>query len=166
MKKLLGLAVAAAFLSGCLKTEDEDPPCTFDECAVKAPAAEIENVKAYLLQNNLTATEHCSGVFYSIDSVGTGVAPTACSAIAARYKGMFTSGAGFDSGSLTSSLARLVPGWRVGLPKIKSGGGMRLYIPPTLGYGAADVKNPNTGQVVVPGNSILIFDVKLDAVGR
>jgi FKBP-type peptidyl-prolyl cis-trans isomerase FkpA len=166
MKRLMIVAAAAVFFSGCLKSEDEVPPCSYNECGVKAPAAEIENVKAYLLQNSLTPTEHCSGMFYSIDSVGTGTAPTACAAIAARYKGMLTNGAVFDSGVLTSTLTRLIPGWRNGLPKIKAGGGMRLYIPPTLGYGAEDVKNPNTGQVVIPGNSILVFEVKLDAVGR
>jgi len=164
MKRLLGLAVAAAFLSGCLKTnDDQEPPCTYDECALKAPAAEIENVKSYLLQKGVTATEHCSGLFYTIDSAGTGVAPTACSLIGARYKGMLSGGATFDSGNLTSKLTNLVPGWRNGLPKIKAGGGMRLYIPPTLGYGAQDIKDRN-GNVVIPANSILVFEVKLDAV--
>jgi FKBP-type peptidyl-prolyl cis-trans isomerase len=40
---------------------------------------------------------------------------------------------------------------------------MTLYIPPYLAYGAQDIKDTN-GNVIVPGNSILIFDIGLSSV--
>jgi FKBP-type peptidyl-prolyl cis-trans isomerase FkpA len=46
---------------------------------------------------------------------------------------------------------------------IKPGGKMRIYVPPRLGYGSQDLKDAS-GNVVVPGNSILIFEVELVAV--
>lgn len=166
MKRFILVTAAAVFLSGCLKTKDDVRDCSFDECSVKAPASEIDSVKAYLEQNNITATQHCSGLFYAIDSMGSGPAPTVCSYVAFRYKGMLKSGTVFDKSETTTQyipLGQLVQGWINGLPKIKQGGGMRLYIPPTLGYGIEDVKDRN-GNVVIPGNSMLIFEVKLDGV--
>jgi FKBP-type peptidyl-prolyl cis-trans isomerase FkpA len=35
-----------------------------------------------------------------------------------------------------------------------------LYIPPTLGYGSREIKD-NLGNVIIPANSILIFDIEL-----
>lgn len=160
--------MAAAFvaLSGCLKTDEIEQGCTYDECALKAPAAEIQSVKSYLLQNGITATEHCSGLFYAIDSVGTGVSPNACALVTFRYKGMLTNGTVFDSTNTPTRPAQLgnyVRGFVNGLPQIKSGGGIRLYIPPTLGYGAQDRTDGN-GNIVIPANSVLVFEVKLDGV--
>ena len=166
MKRLLLMAAAAVFFSGCLKTDEIEQGCNYDECALKAPAAEIEMVRTYLVQNNITATEHCSGLFYAIDSVGTGVSPNACSDVTFRYKGMLTNGTVFDSSNTTTQpypLSGLVRGWVNGLPKIKTGGGMRLYIPPTLGYGSQD-RTDNNGNVVIPADSVLIFEMKLDGV--
>lgn len=167
MKKILLTLTVAGALAGCLKSPEETRTCTYDECAVKAPATEIQGVKDYLAQNNITAVEHCSGLFYAIDSIGTGVSPTVCSGVSVRYKGMLTNGNVFDSSNTSTrpfALQDLVRGWINGLPKIKTGGGMRLYIPPTLGYGAQPVTNRTTGAVIIPANSILIFEVMLDAV--
>lgn len=165
MKRLLGWAVAAVLLSGCLKTNEDNRTCTYDACALKAPAAEIESVKAYLTQNNINATQHCSGMFYAIDSAGTGKTPTPCALVAIRYKGMLTNGSVFDQSANRAELAlsQLIPGWINALPLIKEGGGIRLYIPPTLGYGNRDVRD-NAGNVLIPANSVLIFEVRLDGV--
>lgn len=166
MKRLLLVAAVAALLSGCSKSNEPKQDCNYDECSQKAPNTEIESVKTFLTQNGITATQHCSGVFYAIDSVGTGATPSVCSYIAFRYTGTLTNGNVFDKSETTTGLiplSNLVRGWVAVLPKIKQGGGMRLYIPPTLGYGAQEVKDRN-GNVLIPANSIIIFDVKLDNV--
>jgi FKBP-type peptidyl-prolyl cis-trans isomerase FkpA len=54
----------------------------------------------------------------------------------------------------------LIEGWKIGLPLIQKSGKIKLYIPPSLGYGASDIKD-NNGVVVIPANSMLIFDVSL-----
>jgi FKBP-type peptidyl-prolyl cis-trans isomerase FkpA len=54
------------------------------------------------------------------------------------------------------SLLGVIQGWTNGVPLIKKGGKIKLYIPPALGYGAN-----TTSDGRIPGNSILIFDVEL-----
>lgn len=153
-------------LSGCLKGNEEERRCDYDACATKAPAAEVQAVKDYLSTNNITATEHCSGLFYRVESAGTGKAADACSYVFARYKGMLTNGNVFDEATnpIDFSLTQVIRGWTNGVPLIKEGGRIFLYIPASLGYGSREVRNPQTGDVVIPANSTLIFEVNLVAV--
>ena len=169
MKKLLAISLISLLLINCKKDDSDtgNQPCTYDPCATVAPAAEIQAVQNYLTTNNITATQHCSGLFYKIENAGTGVAPTSCSFIIAGYVGRLTNGNIFDQSPqgqyLEIELWKLIKGWINGLPLIKAGGKIRLYIPPSLGYGAADQKDQN-GAVVIPGNSVIIFEVDLVAV--
>ena len=166
MKNILFGLIIIGF-TGCLKSGEDTSTatCTYDACAYKAPASEIQAVQDYLTANTITATQHCSGVFYIIDNPGTGRSVTACGAIKATYVGKLTNGNIFDQGTFDRfiALSDLVGGWINTIPLIKEGGKIRLYIPPSLGYGSADRKDAN-GAVVIPGNSILIFDVTLDTV--
>ncbi len=166
MKKLALLSIITIFLFSCSKKTDAGPQqnCTYDSCSLKAPASEIQAVQTYLTSNNITATQHCSGLFYQIETPGTGtITPTVCSYVTVKYVGKLTNGSIFDQtqGAATYAqyLGNLVRGWANGIPYVKSGGKIRLYIPPTLGYGASD--QVRSGVVVIPGNSILIFEIEL-----
>jgi FKBP-type peptidyl-prolyl cis-trans isomerase FkpA len=44
---------------------------------------------------------------------------------------------------------------------MQRGGKYRLWIPADLGYGPEDQRNPQTGEVAIPGGSELTFDVEL-----
>jgi FKBP-type peptidyl-prolyl cis-trans isomerase FkpA len=44
---------------------------------------------------------------------------------------------------------------------MQRGGKYRLWIPAKLGYGPEDQRNPQTGQIAIPGGSELTFDVEL-----
>ena len=160
LKTFVYSLLLVTLFTGCLKGSN-DFQCTFDECAPKTPEAQIQAIKDYLSSNSLTATQHCSGLFYKIENEGSGAQPTACSSVFARYKGMFTSGAVFDESTtgVAFSLSEVITGWTIGLPKIKKGGRIILYVPPYLGYGSENY--PRTGQVRIPGNSILVFEVDL-----
>jgi FKBP-type peptidyl-prolyl cis-trans isomerase len=84
-----------------------------------------------------------------------------CSTINFIYKGTLTNGKVFDGPStLTFPLQDLIAGWQIIIPKMKRGGKTTLYIPPTLGYGSREIKD-NLGNVIIPANSILIFDIEL-----
>jgi FKBP-type peptidyl-prolyl cis-trans isomerase FkpA len=156
-------------LSGCFKNDNDEPqPCTYDACAFKAPASEVENVRSYLAANNINDTvEHCSGLIYRIVSAGTGKTPEACSNVFARYKGMLTDSSVFDQTTdqpVGFNLLGVIPGWTNGLPQIKEGGKIILYIPPSLGYGSQEIRDRQTGALKIPANSILVFEVELVAV--
>lgn len=171
MKKILFGVLAfigVVTFSGCLKDSNDDTQqgCTYDPCSIKAPAAEIQAVQKYLTDSSLTATQHCSGLFYKIDSEGTGNSPNACSYVEIKYKGKLANGTVFqqtDAGSTYKTyLSNLITGWINGLPYLKTGGKITLYIPPTLGYGATERKDA-AGNVVIPANSITIFEIEMVA---
>ncbi len=172
MKKIvLPLMMAAGLLlsfSGCMKKDNGPQPCTYDACAYKAPATEVQKVREYLTANDITDTvEHCSGLIYRIEAPGTGKTPEFCSNVFAKYKGMLTDGTVFDQSGeqpIGFNLMGVIPGWTNALPQIKEGGKMTLYIPPSLGYGSQEIRDRQTGALRIPANSILVFEVELVAV--
>ena len=54
-------------------------------------------------------------------------------------------------------LKNLIIGWQKGIPLIQKGGSIRLYIPPSMGYGSKSSSS-------IPANSTLIFDIDLVGV--
>lgn len=168
MNKLSVLLILAASLSlsACLKDQAPAEPCTYDPCEFKVSAAEIASVQAYLDSAGITGTtQHCSGLFYKIEAAGTGKTPHPCtSSIVARYKGMLANGNVFDSGQFQQPIplgGGLIGGWVNGLPLIKEGGRIMLYVPPSLGYGSQPQYDRTNGSLKIPANSITIFDVEL-----
>ena len=159
MKKLFSLLIIGAFLAGCGKEK-----CDYSDCAVVAPASEIQTLQNYLQANNITATQHCSGIFYKIDQQGSGDWPKACDYVSVRYQGKTTNGNVFDpqsgSGFSTADFAlnQLITGFTNGMLQIKEGGKATIYIPPSLGYGNQQ------GIPGIPPGSFLIFTVELLAI--
>lgn len=157
-----GISLLVVFVlvlaSSCLK---KDTGCSYSVSGKTAPAAEEQAVLTYLSNNSITATKHSSGMYYQILSPGTGTGPNLCSNILINYAGKLTNGNVFDSqNNAVFVLGSLIEGWKIGLPMLKKGGQIRLFIPPTLGYGASDVKDPS-GNIIIPANSVLIFDITL-----
>jgi len=54
-----------------------------------------------------------------------------------------------------------IPGFFKGLQQMKKGGKYNLFIPSEDGYGAEERADPQTGEVRIPANSDLIFEVEL-----
>ena len=164
MKKslLFILPLMAAFIfSGCLKDGSQSFTCTASVPQVSVPAAETAAVEAYLAQKGITDAQKSNfGFYYKIDVAGTGVTPTVCSNVTLYYQGKLIDGTTFDqtgASPVTFQLGQLITGWQLGLPLIKTGGKIKLYLPPTLGYGSRAVGS-------IPANSVLIFDITLQSV--
>lgn len=165
MKKFIwGLGILVCLISGCLKSDSNNGTCSFVDSQVVAPNSEIDSVKKYLALHNITATQQASGVFYTVNTQGTGQAiSNLCSVLIVKYTGKLTNGSVFDAtGDQAASfqLGQVIVGWQKALPFISKGGKITLYIPPALGYGNFD-RTDNTGAVVIPAKSILIFDIEL-----
>jgi FKBP-type peptidyl-prolyl cis-trans isomerase FkpA len=159
-KSLLGGILAIIVLiSACKK--DKVQPCPYSEPTITVPAAEITALETYLASKNITnAVKDPRGFYYSITTAGTGATAALCSSITIYYAGKLTNEIIFDqtSGSpRTFTLGELIPGWIKGIPLIKEGGRILLYLPPSLGYGSQPVG-------IIPANSILIFDIDLLSV--
>ena len=152
---LLGFVILSA---GCLKS---DTGCSLQQSNVVAPTSEQAELEQYLDANGITATKHSSGFYYNILEPGTGASPGLCSTVQIAYTGRRTDNFQFDANTnLQIQLGQLIEGWRKGLPLLKKGGRIMLYIPPSLGYGARDILDQQ-GNVIIPKNSHLIFDVTL-----
>ena len=166
MKKwFLVLLSVPLILSSCVK--DSIQGCTLTESTQSASTAEIDSLGRYMLANSLVATQHPSGVFYIVGRSGTGTTtPVACSNLTAYYNAfLLGSNTPFDSATVSRGaaqfvLGQLIHGWRRTLPVIKAGGFITLYVPPSMAYGASITRDGN-GNVIIPANSYLKFDIDL-----
>jgi FKBP-type peptidyl-prolyl cis-trans isomerase FkpA len=150
------LVVLAGVLS-CNK--DDDDTCPYTDPNVSVPAAEVQAVQAYLTSKGITnATLDPRGFYYVITTPGSGAVASPCNNITISYVGKLTNDNIFDQtpvgASRTFLLGQLIPGWIKGIPLVKPGGKISLYLPPSLGYGS--VQNGP-----IPANSVLIFDIDL-----
>lgn len=151
MKKLSFVLLIGSLFVNCSKK------CDYDACAVVAPSSEIAAVQSYLSSNNITATQHCSGVFYVVDNPGSGKQPNGCSTVSVNYEGKLTNGSVFDQTNgnpAVFDMSGLIRGFTNGTLQIKKGGKVRVYVPPSLGYGSQ-------ARPGIPANSILIFTIDL-----
>ncbi|MDE7443768.1 MAG: FKBP-type peptidyl-prolyl cis-trans isomerase [Muribaculaceae bacterium] len=106
-------------------------------------------------QRGVTVTP--SGLEFEVITEGEGSMPTKADKVRVLYTGRLTDGTVFDKSQepVEFDVARLVPGFTAGLTMMKPGGTYRLYIPASLGYGSQGVRG------VIPGNSVLDFEVQL-----
>lgn len=101
--------------------------------------------------------------------VGTGAEATPGSQVSVLYVGKLTDGTVFDSSAahnnepLTFILGSqdMIPGFQIGVNGMKVGGQRVMAVPPTLAYGDKPVTNPQTGAVIIPANSTIVFEVEL-----
>lgn len=163
MKRIFGVLCSVILLSSCSK--ENNNVCNYDACAVAAPASEVTQLETYLASATITATKHCSGMYYTIDAAGSGATATICSTVSVKYKGQLTNGTVFDQSATPVSfqLGGLIEAWKKGIPLIKGGGKITLYCPPSLAYGSQAIRD-GAGNVIIPANSILVFEVELTGV--
>lgn len=118
-----------------------------------------EEIQTYIADNDLVAEKTSSGLYYTMDVVGEGTQPTITDNVSITYKGYFTNGNIFDesSQSVNFDLKNLITGFSEGITYFKEGGSGTLIIPSHLAYGNTDVS-------VIPGGSVIIFDIELLSV--
>jgi hypothetical protein len=103
-----------------------------------------------------------SGLRYKVLKAGEGKSPTDQDVVLIKYTGRLKDGTVFDQNPQAAlPVNGVVPGFSEGLKVMQRGGQYRLWIPAPIGYGSQDQRNPQTGEVAIPGGSELIFDVDL-----
>lgn len=99
-----------------------------------------------------------SGLYYRdiVVGAGTQVPDTGSRTVTTGYQGFLRNGVQFDSGSFsfTTNTGSVIFGYNEGVRGMRVGGTRQLIIPPALGYGSR-------GSGSIPGNSILVFTVRL-----
>ncbi len=115
-------------------------------------------LKENLNKEGVKETE--SGLQYKLIAEGEGekVAPT--DTVVVNYRGTLVDGTEFDANEGISFAAnQVIKGWTEGLQLLGKGGEAMLYIPSELAYG-------EYGTQSIPGNSALIFSVKVVDIKR
>ena len=129
-------------------------------CNDDEEATNLISIEEYLEENNLTSTaiKDASGLYYIIETEGTGDSPTLSDSITVTYTGKLTDNRVFDFATdpVTFKLSGLIEGWQVGFQLLKEGSKATLFIPSSLAYGTTGIP----GTVIGP-NTDLIFDVEL-----
>jgi FKBP-type peptidyl-prolyl cis-trans isomerase FkpA len=147
MKSYAYLILSLLIFTSCGKDNDFEPQTEAD-------------IIAYIEANDLDATRTNSGLYYVIDSGGSGARPTSSSNVTVAYKGYFLDGNTFDQSGdagISFGLNQVIPGWTEGIQLFKEGGEGMLLIPYNLGYGI-------NGRSSIPGGAVLIFDIHLISV--
>ncbi|MGB5419593.1 FKBP-type peptidyl-prolyl cis-trans isomerase [Algibacter sp.] len=131
--------------------------CNSDDSPKDYTVENEQEIQAYLEANNLVAQKSSSGLYYIIETPGTGENPIGTDRVFLTYKGYYTNGTVFDEntdGVSFDYINGLIIGFAEGLTYLKEGGSGKLFIPSNLAYGNSDYNG-------IPGGSVLIFDVEL-----
>ncbi|MGJ7030349.1 FKBP-type peptidyl-prolyl cis-trans isomerase [Niabella hirudinis] len=147
---ILGLAII-----GCIKDE------TVPVCEAKPAIGDTAQMKKYIRDSAITADSSTANwLMWQIMDPGTGATPGANSQITVKYIGRLLTGAGFDSSyakkpdGAVLRMNEIIPGWYLGLSKIKEGGRIKLLLPSALAYGCDTRYGTLTNQP-------LFFDIEL-----
>lgn len=125
-------------------------------------ATVVADYAAGALDDQIQTTD--SGLKYLIYEEGTGEQAVPGKTVSVHYFGVLTNGNEFDNSykrgrtfDFPLGAGQVIRGWDEGIALFKEGGSGVLFVPPALGYGAADKGN-------IPPNSELIFHVALENV--
>lgn len=132
------------------------------EAATKKIQPTIDEGEKFLAENKkrpeVKTTE--SGLQYEVITMGTGARPADTSTVKVHYEGTLISGKKFDSSRdrgepIEFPLNGVIKGWTEGVQLMPVGSRFKFYIPYQLAYGTQG------SPPVIPGGSMLIFDVEL-----
>ncbi len=117
-------------------------------------------IQTYLNAQEIEATGHESGFWYTVDTEGTGASPTPYDAVTFDYKlkTLTNPNTILESGNLPDTFVwGLVQGLRIGMQLMQVGDTYTFYLPSGLCYG------PN-GTGSIPANANLIFEISLKSI--
>ncbi|HMC56539.1 MAG TPA: FKBP-type peptidyl-prolyl cis-trans isomerase [Gemmatimonadaceae bacterium] len=108
-----------------------------------------------------------TGLKYVDGTIGSGPAVAWCHNIAVHYEAYLSDGTQFDESRSSGvplvfapGVGSLIDGLEQGVIGMRGGSTRRLIIPPQLGFGSEPRKDEQ-GNVIVPANSTVIFDVEI-----
>ncbi len=119
-------------------------------------------IRTYLENEEINATMHESGIWYTVDTEGTGDSPNPYSAVTFDYKLKSLSNPNtiIENGTLPDTFVwGLVQGLRIGFQLMQEGDTYTFYLPSGLCYGPS-----GTGSI--PANANLIFEIPLKSLSQ
>jgi hypothetical protein len=120
---------------------------------------ETEAIKQAIAAGKTDAVNEYKGLYYLIMNEGTGKQVNVTDTVLVNYKGyLFSDSTIFDQTTATPRkfpLSRLIVGWQIGIPLLKTGGKIKLLIPSHLAYSI------RTRSPKIPPNSTLVFEIEV-----
>lgn len=166
----------AAMLIACGGETESSTENNTDKDTTKveeAPAPEVQyqpdttaeqTITDYLAKKQWVGERHESGMYIVTEAPGEGTdRPDLNDEVTIFYKGYLLNDTLFDGTTTepaTFPLSNLITGWQLGIPMFGKGGKGKLVIPPGLAYGPDDLTDQD-GSVLIPGNSVLMFEIEL-----
>jgi peptidylprolyl isomerase len=149
-----------------------DAPKVFEEAKKALAEAEKKKLESalseftdWLKANYPNAKATGSGLYYVMETEGTGKQAQAGDNVSVHYKGTLADGTKFDSSydrnqpiTFQLGVGQVIKGWDEGIALLKEGGKAKLIIPYQLAYGEAG-RPP-----VIPARATLIFETELVSV--
>jgi FKBP-type peptidyl-prolyl cis-trans isomerase FkpA len=131
--------------------------CVKSDAPVPTPAEQDAEIKAYIAKKGWSAQATTQGVYYVIDSVGTGATPLLTDYVNIKFKGYLLNETLFSNSKDSSyefKMNTLIEGLQIGLQKFKVGGKGKILIPSAYAFGTQASNS-------VPANSIVVFEIEL-----
>ena len=125
---------------------------------------EIQLIKNHLKTNKIKAKSLESGMSVQVKKKGKKPMATNGAVLKVAYTGYLLDGTVFDKTESGKPFefplgeGKVIPGWEEGLLHFGKGGQGKLIIPSKLAYGPRPITE---GEITIPGNSVLIFDIKV-----
>jgi peptidylprolyl isomerase len=145
------LVCTAVLLGACLEPLAV-PPCNRTTVSTASTSAD-------------TITTN-TGLRYIEGTMGSGAPVDWCRAVAIHYEAFLIDGTKFDSTGLeiplvfTPGVGDLIDGIEQGVIGMRFEGTRRLIISPALGFGA-EPRHNERGELIVPPNSTVIYDIEM-----
>lgn len=129
---------------------------------------EQSNLDRYIASNGIQTQADPQGFIYVETQAGTGANAEPGKTVVVEYTGKLLNGKVFDASKnqgkpfeMKLGEGQVIEGWELGLCKMKKGSKGSLILPSRLAYGENGVKNPNTGEYMIPPYSPLVFDIEM-----
>lgn len=125
---------------------------------------EIQLIKKHVKTNKIKAKSLPSGMAVQVKKKGKKPLATNGAVLKVAYSGYLLDGTVFDKTEkgkpfeFVLGQGKVIPGWEEGLLHFGKGGQGKLIIPSKLAYGPRPITE---GEITIPGNSVLIFDLKV-----
>ena len=107
---------------------------------LKTVAKRDSAIEVYLKANKIYDVNVTpDGIYYTIESKGTGINPVAKDYVSVNYTGFLLNGTQFSSSKTNNKpfafqlgIGKVIQGWEKGIPLFKAGGKGKLFIPDNL----------------------------------
>ena len=158
MKKLNILLVLVALSFGCSDNNIIDPITEAEQLEI-----DLDLIDNWLADSSITnVLQHPTDIRYTVNKQGTGLQAHVADVLRVKYEGRFLdTSVVFDSNEsfdFVLNSGSIILGWFYMLQEMREGDEFTIYIPSKYAYGTR-------GNVSIPPNTVIVFDITLIRTG-